>query len=270
MAEEQWDIPHANYLSLGMGPYDTTAISPTKKKEGKPLRLFGNSIFPAESSSDDTAMALVDVPTSSEKTLSSFEVELESSEETHNKDSLSLELSLGISGSCTINSNVTCAGIKKNITKDARKSKKRRSLSKEEKRAARVLAEVPHPHPWTMAKTLSVSDVNGLSRLMLNTVDAETHIVSHLPTDVQENIQQGIGIEITAYDQEKGTEHKLVIKRHVNTSKSYVLNGGWSAVFSKRKKLVEGDTIGLFWNNTNSRLHVGVLQRKKDEKDLVC
>ncbi|XP_019085655.1 PREDICTED: putative B3 domain-containing protein At1g78640 [Camelina sativa] len=249
MAEEQWDIPHANYLSLGIGPNHTTAISPSKKKEGKPLRLFGYSIFPEESSSDDTAMALVDVPTSSG--------------ETHNEDSVSLELSLRISGICTTNSNVTCAGIKKNITKDARKSKKRRSLSKEEKRAARVLAEVPHPHPWTMAKTLSVSDVNGLSRLMLNTVDAETHIVSHLPTDVQENIQQGIGIEITAYDQEKGTEHKLVIKRHVNTSKSYVLNGGWSAVFSRKKELVKGDTIGLFWNNTNSRLHVGVLERKK-------
>ncbi|EOA33312.1 hypothetical protein CARUB_v10021689mg [Capsella rubella] len=249
MAEEQREIPCVDYLSLGSSAQ-------------KAICLFGKTIFPVESSSlesEATAMLHADVPIPSEKeidedlkTLSSFEVELE--------DSVSLGLSIGISGSPNINSKVTCAGIEKDLTEDARKFKKMRYLPNEE-REKRVRERTPYP--WTIKKTLTQSDINKLTRLMLETRPAEDHIMRYLSADDQKKIQKGIRVKVSAYDEDTRTPHHLVVKRHVTSSKSYVLNGDWAQDFVKRRKLQLGDTIGLFWDQIDSTLHFSVLQRSK-------
>ncbi|CAD5317575.1 unnamed protein product [Arabidopsis thaliana] len=270
MAEEQREISHhENNVSLGSAetaiPLTNVSISPTKKEEQKTvyLVLFGRTIYVESSSleSEETVMPIVDVPKSpaKEDLTTHCSLDAESSEKGFPVDPY-----MGILGNNpNINSNVTCAG-NKDLTEDIIKFKKMRSLSKEkivEEKGTRVLTELP-PYTWTIKKTLKESDINHQCRLLLNTTDAENHIMRHLPADDQKKIQEGIGVDVKAYDHDTYTEHDMVLKRHVKTSKSYVFNGGWAKAFVGRRELKEGDKIGLFWGNVDSRIHFSVLERK--------
>lgn len=258
MAKEQREIPQENVSNeTYIIPNNNVSILPRRQKV---ICLFGKiidvepSLLEFEETEKETDEDL--------KTHSSLEAECS---KPHKEGYVPLDLSLRISGNPNINSKVTCAGINKDLTEDARDFKKMRSLPKEERvleaKRAGVLTELP-PYTWTISKTLTQSDINRLSRLMLDTTDAESHIMRHLSTDVQKTIQQGNEFKVKAYDHDTDTEHDMVFKRHVKTSKSYVFNGGWAAEFVRRRGLKQGDTIGLFWGIVDSRLHFCVLKRE--------
>ncbi|CAA7036967.1 unnamed protein product [Microthlaspi erraticum] len=113
--------------------------------------------------------------------------------------------------------------------------------------------------PCTITKVLTKSDVNGLSRLLLETSAVETHILPNLSEDDQNKIQDGVGVDVEVFDEDTRTEHKLTLKRMVYTTRSYVLNGVWIKQFVQRRELKRGNRIGFFWNGFSSRLHFCVL-----------
>ncbi|KAL1194716.1 putative B3 domain-containing protein [Cardamine amara subsp. amara] len=234
MAEEQQEIPQE------------------KKREYKTIYLFGNKISVPCSSleSNETAMPLANVPISPTKEAD------EDLKKTHKEDSVPVDLSLAISRNPNLDSKVTCAGRNKDSTEYDRKTKKMRSLPKEERE------EEEQTGPWTITKALFMSDINSNCRLTVEKEDAERHIIRHLSADAQKKIQQGIGVEVKVYDDDENTEHDLVFKRLVDSSKSYIFNGGWTKQFVERRELKVGDTIGLFWGNVDSRLHFSVRQRE--------
>ncbi|KAG7587521.1 DNA-binding pseudobarrel domain superfamily [Arabidopsis thaliana x Arabidopsis arenosa] len=131
----------------------------------------------------------------------------------------------------------------------------------EEKKQAGISTEPSTLYTWTIEKTLTESDVNHLNRLMVGNSDAESHIMRHLSTDVQQTIQKGKKFNVKAYDHDTDTEHDMVFLRYVETTNNYVFNRGWAKEFVRRRDLKQGDKIGLFWGNVDSRLHFCVLQR---------
>jgi hypothetical protein len=67
-------------------------------------------------------------------------------------------------------------------------------------------------------------------------------------------------LKVWVRDIDTESMHQLVFKRW-STSKSYIFNDGWTKHFVKRRNLVEGDEIGLYWDNDQSRFHFSVLSR---------
>lgn len=127
-----------------------------------------------------------------------------------------------------------------------------------------MVRELPHEIdlnalPCTITKVLTESDVNHLSRLIIETSAVETHILPHLSEGDQTKIQDGEGVNVVVFDEDTQTEHELVLKRMVNTTRSYVLNGGWIKKFVQRRELKRGSKIGFFWGGFSSRLHFCVL-----------
>ncbi|CAH8318974.1 unnamed protein product [Eruca vesicaria subsp. sativa] len=121
--------------------------------------------------------------------------------------------------------------------------------------------------PYTFKKILSASDVGNQSRLLLQRSDAENHILSHLSEENNRAIQAGQGVRIRVCDRNSNTEHELVLKRMVNTTGSYVLNGGWIREFVNRRGWEEGQEIGLFWNIDNNRLDIYMLPPPPDQNN---
>ncbi|CAN8241369.1 unnamed protein product [Cochlearia groenlandica] len=114
----------------------------------------------------------------------------------------------------------------------------------------------------TITKVLTASDVGFQSRLMLEKSDFERHILSHLPENDKRRIQVGGGVSVNMYDHDTDTKHVLVMKRMVNTTRCYVINGGWLKHIVRRRALEKGDKIGLTWNKDISRLHFCVISRR--------
>ncbi|CAG7893843.1 unnamed protein product [Brassica rapa] len=121
--------------------------------------------------------------------------------------------------------------------------------------------------PYTFVKTLTASDVGSQSRLMLQRSDAENHILSHLSEDNNIAIQAGEGVMIRVCDRNSDTEHMLVLKRMINTTGSYVLNGGWIREFVNRRGWKEGQKIGLFWNSNKNSLDIYMLHPPPADKN---
>lgn len=123
--------------------------------------------------------------------------------------------------------------------------------------------------PFTFLKTLSASDVGSQSRLMLQRSDAENHILSHLSEANNIAIQagQGVRINIRVYDCNTYTEHEVVLKRMVNTTGSYVLNGGWGKQLVESRGLKEGQKIGFLWNSGESKLHMYLLSPPPEDQN---
>ncbi|CAL9241150.1 unnamed protein product, partial [Arabidopsis halleri] len=87
----------------------------------------------------------------------------------------------------------------------------------EEKKQAGISTEPSTLYTWTIKKTLTESDVNHLNRLMVGNSDAESQIMRHLSTDVQQTIQKGKKFKVKAYDHDTNTEHDMVFLRYVET-----------------------------------------------------
>ena len=123
-----------------------------------------------------------------------------------------------------------------------------------------------HHDPFTIKKKMKPSDLGNLCRLLVPSDFAEKHILPFLNTDQASQVvgvvnqETNRGLKVSVWDMNTGSMHHLVFKRW-STSRSYIFNDGWTKQFVRRRSLVEGDEIGLYWDSDQSILHFSVLCR---------
>ncbi|XP_010255654.1 PREDICTED: B3 domain-containing protein At2g33720-like [Nelumbo nucifera] len=104
-----------------------------------------------------------------------------------------------------------------------------------------------HEDRYVIRKKLKVSDVNGLSRLLLGTNLVQRFILPFLGAGEVERAENGEGTRVVIKDVETNTNHELTFKKW-STSNSYVLVDNWNAQFVKRRDLQARDEIGMYWD----------------------
>ncbi|KAJ6936238.1 hypothetical protein NC652_011080 [Populus alba x Populus x berolinensis] len=116
--------------------------------------------------------------------------------------------------------------------------------------------------PFTIKKKMKPSDLGNLFWLLVPSDLVEKHILPFLNTDQikQVNQETSLGLKVRVWDMNTQSMHQLVFKRW-STSRSYIFNDGWTKDFVRRRNLVEGDEIGLYWDNYHSRFNLSVLSR---------
>ncbi|XP_021644598.2 putative B3 domain-containing protein At1g78640 [Hevea brasiliensis] len=113
--------------------------------------------------------------------------------------------------------------------------------------------------PWKIKKKLTGSDLGNLCRLLVASLSVRNHILPLLRRETLEQIEKD-GAAVPIWDCDTNTEQHMVLK-HWRSSKSYVFIKGWMIQFVKRRNLVEGDLIGIYWDPSNSRFNFSVLER---------
>ncbi|CAK7338252.1 unnamed protein product [Dovyalis caffra] len=137
-------------------------------------------------------------------------------------------------------------------------------LQEERYRGVSTQLSLYHHDPFKIKKKMKPSDLGNLCRLLVSSDLVERNILPFLNEDqikrVEITDQEFTGLKVWVWDMNTGSMHQLVFKRW-STSKSYIFNDGWTKYFVKRRNLVEGDEIGLYWDNNHSRFHFSVLSR---------
>ncbi|KAL5744659.1 hypothetical protein ACOSQ2_027775 [Xanthoceras sorbifolium] len=100
--------------------------------------------------------------------------------------------------------------------------------------------------PWTNKKRLTNSDLNGLSRLLIEKNSIHEHVLPFMSADAVQQVESGTGIIVCKWSQ---------------SSKAYILSLAWTKDFVKRRDLKVGDQIGLFWDYHQSMFGFHVLDR---------
>lgn len=110
---------------------------------------------------------------------------------------------------------------------------------------------------WTIKKILAKTDVNPVAgRLVLPKSSFEPYLKEHLSKeDFERLVSEDTGIMVNVYDHDTKTTHKLWLALRGN----YHLRRGWGKDFIERKKLREGQEIGLFWDSSEYRFHFSVI-----------
>ncbi|KAJ6388001.1 hypothetical protein OIU77_026546 [Salix suchowensis] len=115
----------------------------------------------------------------------------------------------------------------------------------------------------TMRSSYTLEDMME-ERLLVSSDLVEKNILPFLNEDQTKQVeipnQERNGLKVWVRDVDTASMHQLVFKRW-STSKSYIFNDGWTKQFVRRRSLVEGDEIGLYWDSEQSILHFSVLCR---------
>ncbi|CAK7336447.1 unnamed protein product [Dovyalis caffra] len=139
-----------------------------------------------------------------------------------------------------------------------------KDLLEEGSRGVSTQLSLYHHYPFKIKKKMKPSDLGNLCRLLVSADLVKKHILPFLKKDQIKQLevknQEINGLKVWVWDMNTESMHQLVFKRW-STSKSYIFNDGWTKQFVKRRNLVEGDEIGLFWDNDHSRFHFSVLSR---------
>ncbi|PIA61245.1 hypothetical protein AQUCO_00300642v1 [Aquilegia coerulea] len=117
---------------------------------------------------------------------------------------------------------------------------------------------------FTIRKKLKKSDVNHLSRLMLSKKMVYNHITPYLTEEQNREVESGKGTEILVMDLDMKPCYRLILKRSLKAN-SYIMKSNWIKSFVQRRKLKEGDEIGMFWDPSECCFGFSVLQRKTRE-----
>ncbi|KAJ6389586.1 hypothetical protein OIU77_027830 [Salix suchowensis] len=135
-----------------------------------------------------------------------------------------------------------------------------------EERSRGVSTEISlyHHDPFKIKKKMKPSDLGNLCRLLVSADLVEKHILPFLNEDQTKQVEipnhERNGLKVWVRDMDTASMHQLVFKRW-SSSKSYIFNDGWTKQFVRRRSLVEGDEIGLYWDSDQSMLHFSVLCR---------
>ncbi|KAF2322392.1 hypothetical protein GH714_013284 [Hevea brasiliensis] len=108
-------------------------------------------------------------------------------------------------------------------------------------------------------KKLTGSDLGNLCRLLVASLLVRNHILPLLSRETIEQIEKD-GATVPVWDCDTNIEQHMALK-HWHSSKSYVFIKGWMIQFVKRRNLVEGDLIGIYWDPSNSRFSFSLLER---------
>ncbi|KAJ6706468.1 TRANSCRIPTION FACTOR B3-DOMAIN FAMILY-RELATED [Salix purpurea] len=133
-----------------------------------------------------------------------------------------------------------------------------------EERSRGVSTEISlyHHDPFKIKKKMKPSDLGNLCRLLVSADLVEKHILPFLNEDQTKQVEipnhKRNGLKVWVRDIDTASMHQMVFKRW-SSSKSYIFNDGWTKQFVRRRSLVEGDEIGLYWDSDQSMLHFSVL-----------
>ncbi|KAL7084768.1 hypothetical protein ACP275_14G241200 [Erythranthe tilingii] len=100
---------------------------------------------------------------------------------------------------------------------------------------------------WEITKSLTQSDVNGSSRLLLPRKLVLDHILVYLDNVELAAVYEEDGLEVTVLDVDTDTHHILAFKLW-SSSSSYVLAKNWISDFVRRRGLSENREIGIRWD----------------------
>ncbi|OVA01537.1 hypothetical protein BVC80_1519g33 [Macleaya cordata] len=117
--------------------------------------------------------------------------------------------------------------------------------------------------PWEIKKVLKKSDVGSLSRLLLSSDIVKKFIFPYWDSKLVEHVEKADDeccLKFMVRDFDTLTDHELIFKKW-KSNKSYIFQGDWNSQFVNRRKLMENDEIGMFWNPKNSFFVFKLLNR---------
>ncbi|XP_030444062.1 B3 domain-containing protein At2g33720-like [Syzygium oleosum] len=117
-----------------------------------------------------------------------------------------------------------------------------------------------YPDPWKIKKKLTESDLGHSSRLLIPQGCVRTHVFPQMGEEMVRRVESKDGMEVAVRDADTGDEYRLAF-RYWASSRSYVLNKGWSKLFVKGRGLKVGDEIGILWDPVSLKFHFKVLRR---------
>ena len=113
--------------------------------------------------------------------------------------------------------------------------------------------------PWVIKKKITFSDINGeKSRLLLPKDLVKRHILPQWDARSIENTKNGI--QVSVWDFDTKSEHQLLFKEWPSNG-SFVFIERWIMGFVRRRGLKQGDDIGLYWDQSNSRFTFSLLKQ---------
>ncbi|KAJ4705981.1 B3 domain-containing protein [Melia azedarach] len=115
-------------------------------------------------------------------------------------------------------------------------------------------------YPWKITKTLTISDVGHMSRLLVNINSVERYVLPFLDVELISEVHSKKGLTVNVWDHDTNSTHGLFFKKWVSMN-CFVFNGKWNQNFVHRRNLRAGDKIGLYWDSFYSRLSFCVLDR---------
>ncbi|XP_039169459.1 gibberellin 2-beta-dioxygenase 6-like [Eucalyptus grandis] len=114
--------------------------------------------------------------------------------------------------------------------------------------------------PWMIMKELTISDLNDLSWLLLPLGCLKAHVFPQMDEEMLRQVVSKEGMQVVGMDVDTGCKHWFVFRRW-GSSRSYVLNGGWTKEFVEKKRLKVGDQIGMVWFMSSRMFYFKVFHR---------
>ncbi|XP_010058760.2 putative B3 domain-containing protein At1g78640 [Eucalyptus grandis] len=112
-------------------------------------------------------------------------------------------------------------------------------------------------YPGEITKKLTKSDVDHSARLLLP-LDCLKAMLRDMDDEMRRQVESTEGMGVGVVDLKTGNEYQLVFRRW-GSSRSYVLNSGWTKLFVKRQGLKVGDEVGMCWNKGSRKFYFKVL-----------
>ncbi|KAM7491394.1 hypothetical protein LguiA_034315 [Lonicera macranthoides] len=109
-------------------------------------------------------------------------------------------------------------------------------------------------------KVLTKSDVDGSSRLLLEREWVEGEVLPGMAQTLAQRCRTIDGATFEFEDVNTDTKHRLKLKKWPTTN-SFVLTSYWKRDFVDRRRLEEGDEIGLSWDAQYSKFYFSLLRR---------
>ncbi|KAL3739252.1 hypothetical protein ACJRO7_020626 [Eucalyptus globulus] len=114
--------------------------------------------------------------------------------------------------------------------------------------------------PYKIKKKLTQSDLGHLSRLLIRREFVKSHFLRWMNEETVRQVESGKGADVIVRDTDTCSEHRLVFVFWASSG-CYVLKGGWIKEFVKRRGLVAGDEVGIYWDPFASKFHFSVLRK---------
>ncbi|KAL3739268.1 hypothetical protein ACJRO7_020642 [Eucalyptus globulus] len=114
--------------------------------------------------------------------------------------------------------------------------------------------------PYKIKKKLKQGDLGHLSRLLIGRDFVTSHLLRWMIEEMVRQVEGGKGADVIVRDVDTCSEHRLVFVFWASSG-SYVLKGGWIKEFVKRRGLVTGDEVGIYWDPSASKFHFSLLHK---------
>ncbi|KAF8028665.1 hypothetical protein BT93_E1343 [Corymbia citriodora subsp. variegata] len=131
----------------------------------------------------------------------------------------------------------------------------------EEERCSGISMELALRYdPYKIKKTLKKSDLVHLARLLIPRPSVTTHVLPYMDIERLRRVKSGKGADVIVWDADTCSEHGLVFACWASSG-SYVLKGCWMKEFVQRRRLADGDEIGMYWDPIANRFHFSLLRK---------